>query len=123
MLRRPPRSTRTDTLFPYTTLFRSAGPGEEHHNCAEQQYAAACTEDDCRTAFVLGQHQRGSTCAQDSKGQQDRSDRHMVFPPADDFLFCLIACCGHGGAPCIGGHAFPGFLSRPSPPPARTSVG
>src|SRR3546814_17703794 len=26
MLRRPPRSTRTDTLFPYTTLFRSLGP-------------------------------------------------------------------------------------------------
>src|SRR3546814_14366895 len=25
MLRRPPRSTRTDTLFPYTTLFRSSG--------------------------------------------------------------------------------------------------
>src|SRR3546814_6522487 len=25
MLRRPPRSTRTDTLFPYTTLFRSGG--------------------------------------------------------------------------------------------------
>src|SRR3546814_11749069 len=25
MSRRPPRSTRTDTLFPYTTLFRSAG--------------------------------------------------------------------------------------------------
>src|SRR3546814_8901758 len=27
MIRRPPRSTRTDTLFPYTTLFRSAGRG------------------------------------------------------------------------------------------------
>src|SRR3546814_20273733 len=27
MLRRPPRSTRTDTLFPYTTLFRSIDPG------------------------------------------------------------------------------------------------
>src|SRR3546814_12614462 len=25
MIRRPPRSTRTDTLFPYTTLFRSFG--------------------------------------------------------------------------------------------------
>src|SRR3546814_11522698 len=25
MIRRPPRSTRTDTLFPYTTLFRSDG--------------------------------------------------------------------------------------------------
>src|SRR3546814_1339163 len=26
MIRRPPRSTRTDTLFPYTTLFRSCEP-------------------------------------------------------------------------------------------------
>src|SRR3546814_10109386 len=29
MIRRPPRSTRTDTLFPYTTLFRSV-PGCKH---------------------------------------------------------------------------------------------
>src|SRR3546814_6968380 len=28
MIRRPPRSTRTDTLFPYTTRFRSAGGDE-----------------------------------------------------------------------------------------------
>src|SRR3546814_19053708 len=31
MIRRPPRSTRTDTLFPYTTLFRSSC-----HVCTEQ---------------------------------------------------------------------------------------
>src|SRR3546814_18538232 len=35
MIRRPPRSTRTDTLFPYTTLFRSIGdrvlPGCPRH--------------------------------------------------------------------------------------------
>src|SRR3546814_11173502 len=31
MIRRPPRSTRTDTLFPYTTLFRSAD-GRPHHS-------------------------------------------------------------------------------------------
>src|SRR3546814_17413281 len=32
MIRRPPRSTRTDTLFPYTTLFRSwARSGRQHH--------------------------------------------------------------------------------------------
>src|SRR3546814_18484625 len=31
MIRRPPRSTRTDTLFPYTTLFRSrVREGEQH---------------------------------------------------------------------------------------------
>src|SRR3546814_10110888 len=28
MIRRPPRSTRTDTLFPYTTLFRSLDAGQ-----------------------------------------------------------------------------------------------
>src|SRR3546814_4643608 len=31
MIRRPPRSTRTDTLFPYTTLFRSPQPGLRAH--------------------------------------------------------------------------------------------
>src|SRR3546814_9627512 len=30
MIRRPPRSTRTDTLFPYTTLFRSSRPYSGH---------------------------------------------------------------------------------------------
>src|SRR3546814_7135872 len=47
MIRRPPRSTRTDTLFPYTTLFRSletrpgAGPNghrrgvHRHYDCDE----------------------------------------------------------------------------------------
>src|SRR3546814_17940189 len=30
MIRRPPRSTRTDTLFPYTTLFRSRPPHGMH---------------------------------------------------------------------------------------------
>src|SRR3546814_1602987 len=29
MIRRPPRSTRTDTLFPYTTLFRSRDPNDQ----------------------------------------------------------------------------------------------
>src|SRR3546814_13238473 len=29
MIRRPPRSTRTDTLFPYTTLFRSVQPMQD----------------------------------------------------------------------------------------------
>src|SRR3546814_7069047 len=31
MIRRPPRSTRTDTLLPYTTLFRSAEIAVERH--------------------------------------------------------------------------------------------
>src|SRR3546814_15759354 len=31
MIRRPPRATRTDTLFPYTTLFRSCLGGSDTH--------------------------------------------------------------------------------------------
>src|SRR3546814_7121356 len=38
MIRRPPRSTRTDTLFPYTTLFRS---GRRQSRCLRAREAAA----------------------------------------------------------------------------------
>src|SRR3546814_7454862 len=45
MVRRPPRSTRSDTLFPYTTLFRSRViypglPSHPQHALAEQQMDA-----------------------------------------------------------------------------------
>src|SRR3546814_15746438 len=43
MIRRPPRSTRTDTLVPYTTLFRSKGFGrDDHTRPAEIRCAAPC---------------------------------------------------------------------------------
>src|SRR3546814_17014047 len=40
MIRRPPRSTRTDTLFPYTTLFRSNMRSHiaSHHQAATWRY-------------------------------------------------------------------------------------
>src|SRR3546814_20227768 len=40
MIRRPPRSTRTDTLFPYTTLFRSNAIVETVPAFAEEEVAA-----------------------------------------------------------------------------------
>src|SRR3546814_11031589 len=43
MIRRPPRSTRTDTLFPYTTLFRSHGQGTvtlDLAGCSDGELAA-----------------------------------------------------------------------------------
>src|SRR3546814_8740856 len=53
MIRRPPRSTRTDTLFPYTTLFRScrANPWMPASSRAKQAIARfGC----CRTCFSAG---------------------------------------------------------------------
>src|SRR3546814_11313024 len=41
MIRRPPRSTRTDTLFPYTTLFRSAYAPHEFQIQRYDQCAAS----------------------------------------------------------------------------------
>src|SRR3546814_5193263 len=49
MIRRPPRSTRTDTLFPYTTLFRAPVLGVD----AELHVAAAGVDAD------LAQHRDG----------------------------------------------------------------
>src|SRR3546814_3948924 len=47
MIRRPPRSTRTDTLFPYTTLFRSAGATRRLEGVADR-------EDPCAQVPRLG---------------------------------------------------------------------
>src|SRR3546814_4295662 len=60
MIRRPPRSTRTDTLFPYTTLFRSTDPvrcavlragGADRGAARAGQSGAA---DDARLSFAAG---------------------------------------------------------------------
>src|SRR3546814_9390381 len=56
MIRRPPRSTRTDTLFPYTTLFRSAPTPEAPSSFAESAsmtLPAARKGRRPRTRFVL----------------------------------------------------------------------
>src|SRR3546814_20861645 len=52
MIRRPPRSTRTDTLFPYTTLFRSLDLGMNHIDTAEM-YGSGAAEN------VVGEAIRG----------------------------------------------------------------
>src|SRR3546814_4395190 len=49
MIRRPPRSTRTDTLFPYTTLFRSTGGGQRRFLRADIR----------RVSFILIAQQMG----------------------------------------------------------------
>src|SRR3546814_20063988 len=75
MVRRPPRSTLTDTLFPYTTLVRSQqgaggeeGEGEEaggvalfHQNLEKErrhQYDAAEVEKEGAEAAAVARHQR-----------------------------------------------------------------
>src|SRR3546814_2216155 len=75
MIRRPPRSTRTDTLFPYTTLFRSpflSPAGEAGERATAARNAAA-------NRPVLGQFSMASPSpiAADRKGEKT-PDRRIV---------------------------------------------
>src|SRR3546814_3762226 len=54
MIRRPPRSTRTDTLFPYTTLFRSRGPEGDAPPHRQARKPAGQLEGKGRTRAVEG---------------------------------------------------------------------
>src|SRR3546814_7378342 len=64
MIRRPPISTRTDTLFPYTTLFRSEGlPAHRRSDCTSRgqcsEYAGAVSD---RNLGTPGASHPTSTC-------------------------------------------------------------
>src|SRR3546814_3814353 len=52
MIRRPPRSTRTDTLFPYTTLFRSLKCGEIADAGADEDVVTACKRSQAEVVFL-----------------------------------------------------------------------
>src|SRR3546814_16593165 len=54
MIRRPPRSTRTDTLFPYTTLFRSRGVDRERRASFRREPHRDLGRGDDRVAPVIG---------------------------------------------------------------------
>src|SRR3546814_15870527 len=54
MIRRPPRSTRTDTLFPYTTLFRSTLAATWFHPPASRQIGQPVPEIGTEAARLTG---------------------------------------------------------------------
>src|SRR3546814_14695950 len=81
MIRRPPRSTRTDTLFPYTTLFRShrlarqtcrgpkreSEPRPEHHNHG-------------RATSVANANRSAANRGSSAQGGDHRSHHHAELP-------------------------------------------
>src|SRR3546814_17992241 len=90
MFRRPPRSTRTDTLFPYTTLFRSEmllqPEGEQQFLYLAFQRAVAVEEDilgellgDRRAAL---HHMAGAQIGVSGAQQADRIDAEMAVEAA-----------------------------------------
>src|SRR3546814_5853351 len=84
MIRRPPRSTRTDTLFPYTTLFRSqhhgrhAGVQHPEEGEAEDRHARCADEVDRPAADLVRQpsEEGDRQTLRRRAGQQGRSEEH-----------------------------------------------
>src|SRR3546814_3138549 len=75
MIRRPPRSTRTDTLFPYTTLFRSHDTRHTTH--AERTYGEGVLFDELGEDVVEGGVLAGADGALELLVQAlDRSEEH-----------------------------------------------
>src|SRR3546814_5561767 len=74
MIRRPPRSTRTDTLFPYTTLFRSVQFGSVAVGLHQNRVVAAVAVRVSRILQRLGRHQRDHVHV--DRAVIDRSEEH-----------------------------------------------
>src|SRR3546814_10660589 len=92
MIRRPPRSTRTDTLFPYTTLFRSRRlapfrPSRRLGAAPRRRMMAAMIQYDPVGAAPLPQPGAGFTPA----SEEDDVARRLLLPlfPADRELLLL----------------------------------
>src|SRR3546814_8021856 len=73
MIRRPPRSTRTDTLFPYTTLFRSQVDGDG----AEPVAPAALLDQRVQLGAALGQRQHHEQGGLGHRRRVRRADGHQ----------------------------------------------
>src|SRR3546814_15793115 len=69
MIRRPPRSTRTDTLFPYTTLFRS----EQARAAARLVHVSYAAE---KGRFDLAAARDAAVKPMGGYSQPDRSEEH-----------------------------------------------
>src|SRR3546814_4086114 len=65
MIRRPPRSTRTDTLFPYTTLFRSV-PSGTRGSCYQEPKSG------------LSSRNHGQNCAPNLESNQESNSEERA---------------------------------------------
>src|SRR3546814_7201732 len=93
MIRRPPRSTRTDTLFPYTTLFRSQFVVVEGERAVHEVALVA------GRVVVAGADRHVGGLA--FVNQRRRLERRAALPLLDD---ARVAGFGHRTGAEVGGH-------------------
>src|SRR3546814_5043474 len=82
MIRPPPRSTRTHTLFPYTTLFRSEDFGIERNPPVRGEADYSPERDLEEGAGERQRHYPGQDAAQNDCEQQQKNDRYGLQGPS-----------------------------------------
>src|SRR3546814_5924087 len=87
----PPRSTRTDTLFPYTTLFRSLGLGVARltHLCPQlEQPRVRSGQLDVRLVPVAGGEAGAERCRAEQRSEEHTSELQSLMR-ISYAVFCL----------------------------------
>src|SRR3546814_2593011 len=87
MIRRPPRSTRTDTLFPYTTLFRSARL--ERHGRRTISCPAARSWQNTWPAVSAIRHLTSKTCCAFRNRSEEHTSELQSLMRISYAVFCL----------------------------------
>src|SRR3546814_2388732 len=100
MKRRQPRSPRTDTLFPYTTLFRSLQQARRHRRHVDAQVRQRGPVGDLRPAAVIEEARRRVgvprqvACGRGNQQRDVRSEEHtselQSLMRISYAVFCLI---------------------------------
>src|SRR3546814_6187171 len=83
MFRRPPRSTRTDTLFPYTTLFRSYSYGDSEDE-AHPLMSKLKAPDSSQPLDVLLAREAATDLPQEPEPHESRADAYLYLLQCHD---------------------------------------
>src|SRR3546814_3791282 len=111
MIRRPPISTRTDTLFPYTTLFRSHHLGEAAagHDLAAATHHLYRHVEPCRAAVYSSGQEAADEVVGLQRGRQHREGaagighrrRHMLHDEVEELPHVLALLLQIGNRPAL----------------------
>src|SRR3546814_4822309 len=89
MILRPPRSTRTDTLFPYTTLFRSNEYPVGTFQHLYERRALRLVLDDCDQRRGIDRDQFGSPFSSHSRRSEEHTSELQSLMRISYAVFCL----------------------------------
>src|SRR3546814_5050995 len=106
MIRRPPSSTRTDTLFPYTTLFRSGQEGVGREAAGDDRIPGRENIDSAVSAIADGIVRHANRCRGGAPGLNPGN--RSLFRLGDDSLGNLLMevrpLAGRSGGSCVARH-------------------